>query len=61
MEEKEVQLIGIGEVMTMLGIGRPTATRLLQQEDCPTLPRRKGMPYLVEKEAFIRWLVNSKK
>lgn len=52
----KVDLIGIEDVMKMLGIGRVTATRLLNTDGCPTLPRKKGSPYLVEKEAFVRWL-----
>lgn len=61
MDKDSMQLIGIRDVMAMLGVGRPTATWLLQQEDCPTLPRVKGAPYLVEKEAFTRWLIERKR
>ena len=57
---KNTELLGIKEIMQLLGVGRPKATYLLTQPGCPTLPRRKGMPYLVEKEAFIKWLVEKR-
>lgn len=57
---KDTELLGVSDIMKLLGVGRPKATYLLNQPGCPTLPRRKGMPYLVEKEAFIKWLVEKR-
>lgn len=51
-----MELIGIDEVMSICKVGRATATRLLSCKSCPTLPRKKGQPYRVDKDAFDRWL-----
>lgn len=50
-----MELIGVEEIMEMLHIGRPMATRLLQEKSCPTLPRIKGQKYRVVKNEFIAW------
>lgn len=50
-----MELIGVEEIMEMLNIGRPMATRLLQEKSCPTLPRYKGQKYRVIKNEFIAW------
>lgn len=49
-------LIGIKEVMRIAGVGRHTATQYLANKTCPTMPRVKGAPYLVDEEAFKKWL-----
>ncbi len=51
-----MEIIGIEEVMKLLGCGRPTATRLLNTKGCPTLPRKKGQTFKVEKNAFMAWV-----
>ena len=51
-----MELIGIEDVMQLCGCCRAVATRLLHEKGCPTLPRRKGQPYKVEKSAFIAWV-----
>ena len=50
-----MELIGIKEVMALLKCSREMATHLLSQEDCPTLPRKKGQQYRVRKDAFLSW------
>ena len=55
-----MELIGVKEVMGIFGVGRPTATRILQSKKCPTLPRKKNAPYLVQKDAFMRFIEGQK-
>jgi len=47
-------MIGIKEVMEMLGVGRPLATRYIQRY--LGKQRVKGQKYLVPKEHFIAWV-----
>ena len=51
-----MEIIGIEEVMKLLGVGRPTATRILSTKGCPTLPRKKGQTFRVDKAAFLAWV-----
>ncbi len=51
-----MEIIGIEEVMKLLGCGRPTATRILNTKGCPTLPRKKGQTFKIEKQAFLAWI-----
>ena len=39
-----MEIIGIEEVMKLLGVGRPT------------LPRKKGQTFKVDKAAFLAWV-----
>lgn len=52
---KELDLIGIEEIMRMTGKGRATVTRWLNDPECPTFPRHKHEPYMVERNDFITW------
>ena len=42
----ESKLLGIDDVMALLGVGRATATRIVEQSGA-ALPRRKGQAYLI--------------
>ena len=52
---KDLELIGIEEIMRMTGKGRATVTRWLNDPECPTCPRHKHEPYMVERNDFITW------
>ncbi len=52
---KELDLIGIDEIMRMTGRGRATVTRWLNDPECPTFPRHKHEPYMIERNDFITW------
>lgn len=52
---ENIKLIGVEEVMALLGVGRRKATEILSMKGCPILPRKKGEPYLVREEAFVEW------
>jgi len=52
----ELKLIGIEDLMAMLGCSRKYATRLFQEETFPTLPRIKGEPYRAPYGAVVEWL-----
>jgi len=41
-----MKLLSIDDVMDLLGVGRATATRIVEQSGA-ALPRRKGQAYLV--------------
>lgn len=56
LEKITVEMLTIEDVMQLLNIGRPTATRILNSKKCPTLPRKKGGKYLVPKKAFLDYL-----
>lgn len=56
-----MELLGVKEVCDLLGVGRKTATHLLANKHCPTLPRKKGQTYRVEKEAFVAWIKGEEK
>ena len=47
-------IIGIKEVMQLLGVGRPTAERYLNKYLGKA--RKKGQTYRVNKENFIMWV-----
>lgn len=49
-------LIGVKEVMKIAGVGRHTAMQYLNTKGCPTMPRVKGAPYLVDEDAFKKWM-----
>ena len=53
--ESTMELIGIKDVMEMLGVGREMATHILNSPDCPKLPRRKGQKFRVPKGKFVKW------
>ena len=61
MSEEKTEIIGIEDVMKLYSIGRHTATRYLSMKSCPTMPRRKGQKYQVERHAFEEWLRNGGK
>lgn len=50
-----MELIGIKEVMELLGVSERLATRILNAEGCPILPRCKGQKFRVPKDRFIKW------
>lgn len=56
-----MEIIGIKEIMKECKCSRRYATRLLSDPTCPTLPRFKGSPYRVERQAFEDWLRNPTK
>lgn len=58
---REDRLIGVKDVMKIYGVGKDTATCWLTQKTCPTLPRRKGAPYLVSEIAFREWVMRGGK
>jgi len=47
-------LIGIKDVMVLLNVGRPTATRYMQRYLGKA--RKKNEKYLVSREGFIAWI-----
>jgi hypothetical protein len=49
-----METIGIKEVMQLLQVGRPLATRYLQTYLGKT--RKKGKKYVVVKSHFMKWL-----
>lgn len=50
-----MELIGLKDVMELLGVGEKTATHILNMEGCPVLPRKKGQKFRVPKAAFVKW------
>lgn len=61
MNDTQDRLIGVREVMEIFGVGKDTATSWLKSKSCPTLPRRKGAPYLVSETAFREWIMRGGK
>lgn len=53
-----MDIIGIKEVMDMLGISRQAATRILNLPGCPVLPRSKNQIFRVLKQPFLEWLAS---
>ena len=51
-----MEILKMKDVMSFLGVGRKTATRILNMPGCPVLPRYKGQTFLVPKDAFESWL-----
>lgn len=50
-----MEIIGLKEVMEMLGVGKKLATHILNIPGCPVLPRKKNEKFRVPKAAFIEW------
>ncbi len=50
-----MEIIGVKDVMEMLGVGKKVATHILNMPGCPVLPREKGEKFRVPKAAFIAW------
>ncbi len=50
-----MELIGINEIMKMTGRGRATVTRWLSDPECPSFPRQKHEPYLIDRNDFLTW------
>lgn len=50
-----MELIGVKEVMELLGVSKKYATHILNMPGCPVLPREKGQKFRVPKTAFIEW------
>lgn len=50
-----MELIGVKEIMRMTGRGRDTVMKWLRDDNCPTFPREKHQPYLIDRNAFISW------
>ena len=50
-----MELIGVKEIMELLGISRAFATHILHLPGCPVLPRHKGQTFRVPKDEFVRW------
>lgn len=56
---REVELIGIKEIMELTGVGRPLAEKYAR--DCGLAkPRVKGGAWKIPKSAFIRWIEGGK-
>ena len=53
-----MELIGLNEVVDLLGVNEKTAKKILNLPGCPLLPRGKNESYRIVKEALIRWLEN---
>lgn len=56
MTNTQDRLIGVREICEIFGVGKDTATSWLNEKSCPTLPRRKGAPYLVSESALRAWI-----
>lgn len=55
------RLIGVKDVMQIYGVGKDTAMLWLGMKSCPTMPRKKGAPYLVSETAFREWVMRGGK
>jgi len=53
-----MEIIGIKDVMEMLDISRPAATKILNLPGCPVLPRSKNEIFRIPKEPFLEWLAS---
>ncbi len=53
MQEERV-MIGVTEIMQMMGIGRNRAYEIIKQKEFPSI--KVGRRYLVHKEVFEKWL-----
>ena len=55
-EYKEEQLLGVKDLMELLGVGRPKVMEILSQPNCPHWPRPKQKsPWLVPYGKFVKW------
>lgn len=53
-EKHERVMIGVNEIMQMMGIGRNRAYEIIKQKEFPSI--KVGRRYLVHKEVFEKWL-----
>lgn len=51
-----MRIIGLKEVMDKLQISYKEATRLVNMESCPKLPRGKWQTFRIPEEAFDAWV-----
>ncbi len=50
------RLLGVKDLMTLLGVGKPKVMQILTTPGCPTWPRNgKNSPWLVPYGEFTRW------
>ena len=48
--------IGIKEVMEICGVGRPTATMICKDSECPKVPRKKNGAFIIYTGRFVSWI-----
>jgi len=53
-EEHERVMIGVNEIMQMMGIGRNRAYEIIKSNEFPS--KKLGRRYLVHKDVFEKWL-----
>lgn len=51
-----MRIIGLKEVMNKLQISYKEATRIVNLDGCPVLPRSKGQTFRIPEEAFDAWV-----
>ncbi len=54
MQQEERVMIGVTEVMQMMGVGRDRAYEIIKRKEFPSI--QVGRRYLVHKEVFEKWL-----
>lgn len=51
-----MRIIGLKEVAEKLQISYKEATRIVNLDGCPVLPRSKGQTFRIPEEAFDAWV-----
>ena len=51
-----MEVMGIKDIMSELGVSREYARWLVTLKDCPVLPRMKGQTIRVLRTPFYKWL-----
>lgn len=52
----DIVIITLQDIMDLYGFTRKQATRLVNMQGCPVLPRVDGAPYRLIKDEFEKWL-----
>jgi len=49
-------IMTIKDVMQVCGVGRPTATQICLDSECPKVPRKKNQQFFIYTARFINWI-----